>query len=350
MRCWGSNSSGQLGNGGICDLPTPLAVPGLASAIAVSAGFDHTCAVLSNGEVWCWGANAEGQLGNGTTTPSLQLQPAPVAHLGGAATAVAAGNQRTCAALTDGTVQCWGLDTTPSVGGGSSSGGQAPSSLPVSVSGLQNVTALAAGYDFTCALLANGNVACWGSDSMSQLGDGLRTIFRSTPVVVAGIPPAGAVVAGRDGACALGLDGAVRCWGNGSLGQLGSGAGPSSAGSSSSGGGPAASGAVLMQGLVGATTALASGDDHRCAVQSGGTVQCWGWNSFGQLGNGTTSDYSTVPVAVGGVQGAVRMAAGSAFTCAASQGGVVQCWGDNVHGQLGDGSFTDSTVPVTVRW
>ena len=351
VRCWGSNAYGELATGATCDSPTPVAVRGLESVIAIAAGYDHTCAVLSTHQVMCWGSNSQGQLGNGINTTSSSPQPPTLVLNLSDATGIAAQNGRTCAVLTDRTVQCWGWDTTPATGGSTSSGGQMASSVPVPVSGLHGVAALAAGDDFMCALIVDGSVECWGSDIRGQLGDGSGVIFRPTPVSVLGIPRATAVAAGGSGACALGIDGTVWCWGDGSLGELGTGPGPSPAGStsSSSGAGPATSTPVLVQGVSGAV-ALAAGDQHRCAANSDGTVQCWGWNALGQLGDGAVSDFTTVPVAVSGLRGAVQLAAGYDFTCAALPGGIVQCWGDNVRGNLGDGTFDNSAVPVTVHW
>jgi len=244
-------------------------------------------------------------------------------------------------------VQCWGRDTTPWVGSSSSSGGQAPSSTPVSVPGLSKVAALSAGYDFMCALLVDGTAQCWGSETNGRLGDGASSGFPPGPVTVSGLDKAIALAAGNDGACALRSDGTVRCWGNGFYGQLGNGL-ELPAGGSSGGAGPSASPPVPVANIDDAT-GVAAGGEHACALRSGGTGQCWGWNSSGQLGDGTTTP-SSLPVTVHGLQGAARIACGHEFACAAQAGGIVQCWGNNVRGQLGDGTFTDSPLPVTVHW
>jgi len=352
VKCWGDNSSGQLGNGttvgpgcgGICSA-TPVAVSGISTATAVSAGYSHTCALLSNSTVECWGYNHYGQLGNGSTTDSS----APVSVFGiSTATAVAAGSWHTCVLLSDGTVQCWGYNVFGQLGNGTNTGpqdcdGEPCSTVPVPVSGITTATAVSTGYLHTCAVLTDGTVQCWGYNASGQLGDGTSLNIAVTPVSVLGISTATAVSTGTQHTCALLSDGTVQCWGANSSGQLGNGSTTDS------------SSPVSVIGIF-TSTAVAAGGNNTCALLSDGTVKCWGDNFYGQLGNGTTMP-SLTPVSVFGISTATAVAAGGNNTCAVLSDGTVQCWGYNYDGELGIGTnigpescngFACSTTPVSV--
>ena len=331
--CWGFNRSGQLGNGTRTDSSVPAAVGGLLSGVTAIAAGDHTCALTSAGAVWCWGANTLGELGNGTTTSSDT--PEAVRGLPSDVTAIAAGGAHTCALTSAGAMWCWGANRAGQLGDGTTT----PSDVRVAVDGLPSgVTAIAAGGIHTCALTSAGAVWCWGANSAGQLGDGTRT-DRSVPVAVSGLPPLGvtAIAAGGNHTCALTSAGAVWCWGANRAGQLGD-------GTTTNRSVPVAVSGLPPLGV----TAIALGDGHTCALTSAGAVWCWGANSAGQLGDGTTTNRS-LPVPVGGLPaGVTAIAAGGEHTCALTSAGAVWCWGYNFYGQLGNGTTTDSTTPVSV--
>jgi len=187
---WGANDDGQLGTGSstgpkVCGVATACsAVPVIAAGIGVamvSSGSGHACSVFTDGTVSCWGLNSSGQLGDGTTNDS----PVPVAVSGiETATAVSAGSGHSCALLADGHVSCWGSNIVGELGNGTTA--DSPVTAPVIVSNIDTAIAISAGFAGTCALLSNGTVRCWGSNSSGQLGTG-TTAPANVPVPVSGI-------------------------------------------------------------------------------------------------------------------------------------------------------------------
>jgi alpha-tubulin suppressor-like RCC1 family protein len=266
------------------------------------------------------------------------------------------GGYSACAVLSDGTVQCWGNDSTGQLGQGLSTddSGFAPPSQspwPMAVTGLTGATAVSVGSDFignggfACALLSEGTVKCWGVNDFGQLGNGTTT-DSSTPVAVLGLSGVTAISAGLDFACALLSDGTVRCWGSNADGQLGNGAtGPESCclfnlsdGGCLDGIRSCATTPVTVNGLTG-VTAISTGNSA-CALLSDGTAQCWGDNSAGELGIGTTAGPDTTPVTVSGLASVTAISAGAYSGCAVLSDGRVRCWGDDTAGQLGNGTTT----------
>ena len=207
----------------------------------------------------------------------------------------------------------------------------------MNVAGLASgVTVLASGNRHTCALTAGGGVKCWGSNGAGQLGDGTTT-NRSTPVNVVGLA-SGVTVLGTGGyhTCALTSGSKVKCWGENAFGQLGDG---TTARRSTP---------VEVNGLATSVSALAGGELHTCALTTGRGVKCWGLNSVGQLGDGTTIWRSTPVDAVGLTSGVTALAGGAGHTCALTTGGGAKCWGENRSSQLGDGTNTNRSTPVDV--
>ena len=262
------------------------------------------------------------------------------------ATAITAGAVQACVLLADGTVRCWGIAYGGSLGDGTTT---VDSKVPVAVSNISGVLAIGSGQS-DCALLSGGTVACWGENGGGQLGNGTTT-DANLPVPVSGLSgvraiAVGGMLGGIEGhACALLSDGTVECWGRNGDGQLGNGTMTDS------------DVPVPVSGLS-AVSAIAAGGGNTCAVLSGGTVECWGWNGDGQLGNGTATD-SAVPVAVSGLSGVSAIAAGEWNTCAVLSDGTAQWWGYNpavgevsANLRFGDPAFCDggpcSTTPLPV--
>jgi alpha-tubulin suppressor-like RCC1 family protein len=341
IQCFGSNVHGELGDGTRTDSSIPVEVIGITTATAITAGGGvrregHTCALLSDASILCWGDNGNGQLGNGTTKRS----PSPVPVTGiTTATAIAAGSGRgghTCAVLSDGTARCWGDNRRGQLGNGTTTS----SSTPVEVTGIATAIAIAAGggdeVGFSCALLSDGTIQCWGSNRNGQLGNG-ETQRSLTPVPVSGISTATTIAAGGGAitahACALLSDDTIKCWGDNQSGQLGNG---TTTGSSTP---------VEVTGITTAMAIAAGGGrhGHSCALLFDGTIKCWGSNRNGLLGNGTTTN-SSIPLEVTGINTGVAIDAstslslcgGGGFSCALLSDGTVKCWGDNIQGPHSD--------------
>jgi alpha-tubulin suppressor-like RCC1 family protein len=341
-RCWGRDTHGQLGDGNSGSTSyedTPVAVAGLENAVAITAGIFHACAVISDGTARCWGWSLAGRLGDGTPDGIADDRSSPVAVSGlTGALAITAGGSHTCALRSDGSAWCWGSGGNGELGNGTS-GAEGQSSTPVAVSALTNAIAIAAGWNHTCAILAGGEVRCWGWGYHGALGDGSSGVgdIASTPVIVSGLSNAVQIAAGQDSSCALTTDGTVHCWGYNQYGQLGN---ADTADSSTP---------VAVSGLTSAV-AITAGAWHSCALTSDGSVRCWGTDYRGQLGDGTSGlgVMSSTPVAVQQLSNVASVAAGDGHTCALLVDGTARCWGWNDFGQLGCGTTLDSNTPVVV--
>jgi len=307
------------------------AIAAAPSASFLSAGGTHTCAFTASGSLACWGRNVYRQLGDGTTTD--RFTPVGVAGLASGAVAVAAGETQTCALTSAGGIKCWGYNFYGQVGDGTNTN----RSTPVDVAGMiTGATLVATGDYHTCAVTAAGGAKCWGDNAFGNLGDGTET-KRNTPTDVAGLTSGVvAVTAGRYHSCALTSIGGVKCWGYNSYGELGDGTTTNR------------DTAGAVSGLTGPATAVSAGSYHTCALSTAGGVKCWGANSGGQLGDGTTGDRSTPVDVVGLTTGVTMIAVGASHTCALTTTGGVRCWGFNSNGQVGDGTTSSRSAPVTV--
>lgn len=278
------------------------------------------------------------------------------ALVSGAVLQVSASVDRTCAVKSPGTVSCWGSGAFGYLGY-ESLDDVGDDELPGSVGDVHiggTVTQLSVGYDHTCALLDTARVRCWGDGSFGQLGYGNtdNVGLENTPAD-AGDVPLGAnalqIAAGDGFTCALLVGGGVRCWGDGSFGHLGY-------GNTDDIGDERTPDSVGNLNLGGAATAIAVGAEHACALLAGGTVRCWGHNFAGELGYGVLEDVgdNEVPatfaaVNVGGT--VTQISAGEFHTCALLSTGAVRCWGAGDFGELGYGNLNDvgdNEQPATV--
>jgi alpha-tubulin suppressor-like RCC1 family protein len=359
--CWGAAWSGQLGSNTTTNqlwaMPsfpnsgaTTVASTGGALPVAIEAGRSHSCARTSDGNYWCWGDNSYGELGNNSTNsssvPVYNDTPEWIAP-----------RQRLVAGWYDacvldsayGEVKCWGWNGYGEIGTGQIGMQEAPGNP---VSRLTNVTALAGGLLYFCALENDaggaqpvGQVMCWGYNGQYNLGTG-DTTNHATPVNVMTGPSTKLtdVVAIAPG-CAARADGTVWCWGLNSYGQVGN---------NSTLPAPYATQVTGLSGVV-----SLSGDEQSgyCAIKLNGTIWCWGRNNLGQLGDGTFTD-RPVPVQVVGLPTGdmvpTIVATAASHSCAVITGGgsgtEVLCWGSNSHGQFGNGTTNDSPTPTTVGY
>ena len=386
VKCWGDNAYGQVGDATTSDRLLPTDVAGLGSVQNLAAGGKHTCVVTATGGVKCWGDNTYGQLGDGTTTN--RLQPVDVIGLTNGVRGIAAGGVHTCALTVEGGVKCWGYNTLGQLGDGT----KTHRSFPVYVYGLtRGVQAISTGASHTCALTVAGAVKCWGANLTGQVGDGTSGTDRYVPVDAAGLPSgARAIAAGGGHTCAITATGGLKCWGNNYWGQVGDGLAGSHRLTAADVSGLASgvqavalggahtcalladagkvkcwgindSGQVGMGGpnlnafapwTVSSITApirtIAGGENSTCILTDAGSVQCWGWNEFGQLGDNTQAHHWT-PTNVSGLTGNVQaIDVGTEHACALTTAGGVKCWGRNQYGQLGDGTTTNRLAPVDV--
>lgn len=345
--CWGEGRSGQLGGGSTVSSSTPVAVSGSLIFGVLAAGglsttvFAHSCGLTSDGAAYCWGG--DGNLGAGSTTASST----PVAVAGGLSFSVlVAYDVQTCGLTSAGAAYCWGDPEND----------QSFASTPYSAWGTGNLrfTALAVGGAHGCGLATGGAAYCWGYNESGQLGVGTSEgpgtcrygACSEDPVpVVTGLRWV-SITAGGAHTCGLTPGREAYCWGSNAYGQLGIGtAGPETCGSS-----PAVHSCSTAPVPVATTLRWASitgGVGRTCGLTQGGDAYCWGLNSDGQLGNGSTAN-SFIPVAVSGGLSFIAVAAGELHTCGLTTSGAVYCWGGNDSGQLGDGSTTSSTIPVAV--
>jgi len=363
VKCWGDNTSGQLGIGGLPDtsvirrpVPRSLGAVGVPKASDVSAGFTHACATMkasattTAGTIKCWGSNSHGQLGNGTTS-TAETRPVTVSTIGSnstfAATAIAAGNGFTCAlvtlpanlvlaqGITGGQVQCWGANDSGQLGNRANLRGSHPDlSTPGAVLDRNNLNS------YEDCTMTTGNVKVCGTGTLGNSG----VVTTSSP----------------SGTCDKWVAGGVLTQPAGASLAAGQTVGTKYPGAVVPGVHPYCSYAQTFGSdtarLVGVTQ-IVVGDSHACAIIANGWVSrvaCWGSNSNGQLGNGTNTD-SSEPVLVKTAAGTplssvVGLAAGGNHTCAILSGEQVFCWGENSSGQLGNNSLADSNIPVAVQF
>ncbi len=378
VKCWGYNGSGDLGIGDAIDrgdnsnemgdnLPAVNLGTG-RSAVALDAGDDDSSALLDNGSVKCWGDNSHGELGYGDTAdrgsgPNQMADNLPAIALGTGRTAVAiaSGSFFNSALLDNGAVKCWGQNNHGQLGLGDTNdrgdnANEMGDNLPtVDLGTGRTATAITAGTDFTCALLDNARLKCWGRNADGQLGlgdtatrgDNANEMGDNLPTVDLGTGrTATAITAGGFHTCAVLDNGALKCWGANFGGQLGLGD------TTKRGDNPGEMGDNLPAVDLGTgrtASAVSAGNDFTCARLDSGALKCWGDNGIGQLGLGDTTTRGDNPgemgdslpaINLGTGRTAIGVSAGLANGCARLDNGTVKCWGDNPDGELGLGDTT----------
>jgi alpha-tubulin suppressor-like RCC1 family protein len=344
VYCWGDDTYGQLGNGSsnTSGIPTHVLGAGgtgtLSGVTKIAGGTNEFCAVAS-GNVYCWGDNSNGQLGNNSTTnssvPVEVLGPGGTGVLSGV-TSVSVGYLAACAVTSAGNAYCWGMNSIGQLGNNSAIESHYPVEV-VNTTGstpMTGVTAISAGLFIACAV-SSGNVYCWGISSDGALGNNNGASTTGVPVQVVGVGGSGfltginSIAVNNKDACAINGSGALFCWGNNGNGQLGQGNATNSATPVSVTG--IGSGNVVSMGSTGDT----------CVTSTAGAAYCWGSNGNGNLGNNsTTQELTPVPVdiTVGTpMTGVANISTGGESSCAIISGHVY-CWGDNTLGECGQGT------------
>jgi alpha-tubulin suppressor-like RCC1 family protein len=325
---WGSNASGQIGDGTTISRSTPVLVNGVTGAVAGAAGDSHSLAVDTRGTTRGWGANTNGRLGDNSTTNRLSPTLVNNALLTNV-TSVAAGLSHSLAIDGNGAAWAWGYNAAGQLGIGNTN----QQLVPVAISSLADLVSVAAGQSSSFALKADGTVWSWGANASGQLGMG-DTSSRLIPEQVQALSAVQAIAPGGSHTLALMGDATVRTWGLNSSGQLGDGtinqhSSPNPV--------------VGLSGVV----AIAAGSAHSIALLSDGNVWAWGSNSNGQVGNGSGVNRFS-PVQVTGLPAIASISAGKLHSLALGEDGSIWAWGRNTERQLGDGTTTNRSSPVMI--
>ena len=294
-----------------------LAVGTHTSYLSLAPGFDFTCraVTVSGGGTKCWGSNRVSQLGKAPFPDFLESS---------------AGSSFACGLTRTGDAWCWGDNSAGQLGDNLAPSRATPTVVKSPVPFTQVVT----GLDFACGLGENSTAYCWGENAWASLGDGTKT-KHAAPAPVKGDFKFVRLGAGGHAACGL-TDGTVYCWG-----ALGSDV-PTQA--------QASLGPVTLAGTdVVGVASFALGTSHACGIIADGSAVCYGNNSSGQLGDGTTTNRTSAPVRVSGSLHFTSLTAGNLFTCGLATDGFAYCWGSNAFGQLGvGGSNANRTTPTRV--
>jgi len=345
---WGYNYTGQLGNSySTSTMQIPIRPAAVSGVVSVAAGASHSLVLKSDGSMLAWGSNSNGQLGNANTTDSST--PLTVQVLSSGVSAIAAGSAHSLA-LKGGIVYAWGSNSSGQLGLGSTQYYSVPQAV-TKLSG--SVIAIASNADatFSMALKSDGTVWGWGNNNYGQLGNGTSlnnyyysSVYSSVPVQVTGLSGIVAIAAGDNHALALRNDGVVFAWGKNDyceLGYLNATTGTTCISSST---------AKPVPGLAGVSS-IGAGTSLSAAIKADGTVWLWGTNRTGQLGNKSAigdGKVSMTPVQAFGLSGITEVSIGSSHVLARNAAGLVFSWGNDSSGQLGDGRLgVDTSNTVT---
>lgn len=336
-RCWGTNDGrSELGDSGAVGVFGRVAVRGSPAFVilrALGAG-QHTCGQTASGSVLCWGRNHDGAArGDGTLAVAVLV---PTLLGGGPYSAISPGLLTTCGLTPSNSAVCWGINQAGEVGDGTSG---TPRITPVPVATALQFTSIEAGWIHSCAVTASGAAHCWGRGRLVGTG---ATVDVLTPAPVVGGHSFARLYAGSNHTCGLTAIGEAWCWGSNNLGQLGNGA------TTGADGPPVPVTGGLFFGMLAAGSVPNGSTIHTCGLTITGQAYCWGDNTFGQLGDGTTTN-RLVPTPVLSTQVFVAIDAGNGYSCAMTAARQVYCWGSNAFGLFGSGVAGGiSTTPVLV--
>ena len=314
----------DLGGLQSCTL-VPLRIAGQLNVTSLSVGGSVACGTTSDGKTYCWGSNASGQLGNGTSAGGSSIVPTVVnGPSSGAATnfvVVSSGSNHVCALTAAGKAYCWGDDSSLQLGNGESFG--LASTTPIPVGGGLSFVSVAAGGRHTCAVTSDGSAYCWGANDHGQLGTGSIGGPVDSPTPAAAGTKFKLISAGVSHTCGISTSGVALCWGANENGQLGDG------GTSDTGIATQVSGSAAFKWISADST-------NTCGVNTAGAVLCWGLNTYGQDGTGSIGGVLTAPALIN-VSGVTfdQVTVGRRHACAVGSN-AAYCWGSNVLGALGN--------------
>ncbi len=346
VKCWGGNNYGQVGAypSAVSYMPPDQAEPLQEGVVDICAESDNTCALMEDGVVKCWGDNLYGQLGNGSMGGGFAYIPSDVIGLGGKAVQVGCGLWYSCALLENGKVMCWGNGSLGQLGNGVDldlcvEWYSCIQPEPAEVVDLEmTVDSIAVGPGVTCSSDFDGNIQCWGTDSPMG-GEGTECISSSVPLEVASFPSQIRHIGLDSHGCVLVEDGRLYCWGANSDGEVGNGEVEYVQWDPVEIG-PFSPSPISVE-CEGAQT---------CINLEDGSMKCWGNNKFGQLGNGEWGSnlISPTPVDVVGLESdfVVSLCGGTMHTCAIMDDGSMKCWGRGSSGRLGN----DIDVTTCQEW
>lgn len=317
------------------DSGTPTGLDG-GQIISMALGGQHSCVVRAGGEIFCWGKGRAGQLGVGSY-PFTQSTPAPLATPINAVQ-VSAGYQFTCAVDANNSQWCWGANSSGQLG----LGHETTQHSPQQGIGVSSIGPNAMGHWHGCAQLPDNTASCWGWNNRGQLGNGVvgdgagdgGQMPYPNPAPVLGLTDVQQVALGHFHSCAMLGNGTVYCWGYNGWGEIGNG--------DFGGTTPVPSPALVVN--LNDAVQIAAGDQFTCARRAGDTLACWGKNGAGQYGNANEST-SPSPTDVTTIDNVKDMALGRRHACAIRGDRTLWCWGDNAEGQVGDGSGIDQNAP-----
>jgi alpha-tubulin suppressor-like RCC1 family protein len=353
--CWGINTNGQLGDGTTTNrsIPTPVspgAIPTGDKWVDLTLGASHTCGLSNKGKAYCWGAGTSGQLGNNSATNSST----PVAVTQGSMIAgesliqISSGLNHSCALSANGKAYCWGANGQNQLG----NGGSTLSNIPSTVT-LTNVTgtdgsvfiSLGSGTNHNCGLTNKGNIFCWGAGTSGQIGNSLATNQSiPVPITLTNLPSGAGFISlpkslGGTHSCGVTNLGTVYCWGANTYGQLGD--------NSTTG--------HLLPTQVSSPggekfLSLNLGGSHSCGLTDQKRTYCWGDHTGGKLGDNTATQRLTPTMTQnpGPNEKFLSVQTGQTHTCGLTSLGQAYCWGMNNYGQLGDNTGSNYSFPTRV--
>ena len=348
--CWGRDNEEQLGDGGGNSYhqrpEASIISPDDSTFQAIYAANYRTCALTSSGSLYCWGDNTEGQAGDGTTNRySNPVMPADIPQNRTIVTA-GVGWRHTCAILDDGSLMCWGRDSSGALGNGQDETSSQYSPVNVELPANRNVVDVGVGYDNTCVLFDDGGIMCWGKDNEGQNGDGGSNLPTSSPGSNVALPEERSAVSlsvGAQHSCAVLDNASLVCWGWNGYGTIGDNTTTN------------AHVPVFVELPNGAKVIdVDAGIHHTCAVLENQTVNCWGRNWLRTVGGEGPYSKNTkilLPRHVEGTSSVVKVETSERHTCTLAENGTISCWGQGDQGALGVGTCCgDYSYPVQLDW